>query len=83
MISSGPALSTHLSQAVNLRSPEAILWKANRSQPQLKEFIMSEQSKPELDLQIVDLGDAKELTLGIPDLAFAEEDPSVQGRRAT
>ena len=43
---------------------------------------MNEQSKPELDLQIVDLGDAKEQTLGIPDLAYAEEDPSVQGRRA-
>jgi len=32
------------------------------------------------DLQLVDLGDAKELTMGIPDIVFAEEDPTVQGR---
>lgn len=46
----------------------------------LKEFIMNEQSQTALDLQIVDLGDAKTLTMGFPDVIYAEEDLSVPGR---
>lgn len=43
---------------------------------------MNEPSKLELelDLQIVDLGDAKELTLGIPHVDLAEENQTIPGR---
>lgn len=39
---------------------------------------MNEKSHPELE--VVELGDAKELTMGIPAPVFAEEDPQVQGK---
>ena len=39
---------------------------------------MNEKSHPELE--VVELGDAKELTMGIHSPAFAEEDPQVQGK---
>ena len=41
---------------------------------------MDKQSEPDLELQIVELGDAKALTLGVPALVFAEENPLIQGR---
>jgi len=41
---------------------------------------MNEQSQTALDLQIVNLGDAKTLTMGFPDVIYAEEDLSVPGR---
>ena len=41
---------------------------------------MNEKSQPELELQVVELGDAKELTMGIPVPQFAEDNPQVQGR---
>jgi hypothetical protein len=45
-----------------------------------KEFVMNDK-QTELEQQLVDLGDAKELTLGIPAPQFAEENPLVQGKR--
>lgn len=41
---------------------------------------MNEQSKAALEPQVVDLGDAKTLTKGFPDVVYAEEDPTIQGR---
>lgn len=41
---------------------------------------MNEQTQAALELQIVDLGDAKTQTMGFPDVVYAEEDLSVQGR---
>ncbi|MBT9495433.1 MAG: lasso RiPP family leader peptide-containing protein [Paucibacter sp.] len=41
---------------------------------------MNEKSQSELEPQIVELGDAKELTKGFPDIAYAEDNPTVQGR---
>ncbi len=41
---------------------------------------MNEQTQAALDPQIVDLGDAKTLTMGFPDEIYAEEDLSVPGR---
>lgn len=46
----------------------------------LKEFIMNEQSQAALEPQVVDLGDAKALTMGFPDVIYAEEDLSIPGR---
>lgn len=46
----------------------------------LKEFVMNEQSHAALEPQVVDLGDAKEMTMGFPDVVYAEEDQSIQGR---
>lgn len=41
---------------------------------------MNEQAQSDLELQVVDLGDAKEVTMGIPAPVFAEDNPVVQGR---
>jgi len=41
---------------------------------------MNKQSPAALEPPIVDLGDAKVLTKGFPDVIYAEEDPTVQGR---
>jgi len=43
---------------------------------------MNDQSQPEqkLDLEIVDLGDAKELTMGIIDPLHNEDSPQSPGR---
>ena len=41
---------------------------------------MNEQSQAPLALQIVDLADAKTLTMGFPDVIYAEEDLSIPGR---
>ena len=38
------------------------------------------QSELELEVQVVDLGDAKEVTMGIPALVYAEDNESVPGR---
>ena len=46
----------------------------------LKEFPMNEQSKAALEPQVVDLGDAKTLTKGFPDVVYAEDNPTIQGR---
>lgn len=34
----------------------------------------------DLDLEVVELGDAKELTKGVPFPVYAEDNPQVQGR---
>jgi len=41
---------------------------------------MNDQSQAALEPPIVDLGDAKALTKGFPDVIYAEDDPTVQGR---
>jgi Family of unknown function (DUF5974) len=41
---------------------------------------MNEQSKSDLELQVVELGDAKDVTKGIPAPVFAEDNPLLQGR---
>lgn len=41
---------------------------------------MNEQSQAAPAPQIVDLGDAKTLTMGFPDVIYAEEDLSIPGR---
>jgi Family of unknown function (DUF5974) len=41
---------------------------------------MNEQSKAALEPPIVDLGDAKTMTMGFPDVIYAEEDQTVPGR---
>lgn len=41
---------------------------------------MNKQSQPAQEPQVVDLGDAKALTMGYPDTAYAEEDQTIQGR---
>lgn len=38
------------------------------------------QSELELELQVVDLGDAKELTMGIPAMVYAEDNQTLPGR---
>lgn len=46
-----------------------------------KEFTMSSKtSSPELQQALVDLGDAKALTQGIPAQVYAEDNPLVQGK---
>lgn len=42
---------------------------------------MNEKTQSEFDLQVVDLGDAKELTLGFQDVIYGEDNPDVPGRR--
>lgn len=39
---------------------------------------MNEMSQAQLETQIVELGDAKELTMGIPAEVYAEDNPLVQ-----
>lgn len=41
---------------------------------------MNEKSQAELELQVVELGDAKELTMGLPAPYFAEDNPLIIGR---
>lgn len=41
---------------------------------------MNEQAQSDLELQVVDLGDAKETTMGIPAPSFSEDNPVVPGR---
>ncbi|MEO6279847.1 rubrivinodin family lasso peptide [Roseateles sp.] len=40
----------------------------------------STQTDQELDLQVVELGDAKELTMGIPAQVYTEDNPQLQRR---
>jgi len=44
---------------------------------------MNDQSQPEqkLDLEIVDLGDAKELTMGFPAQVHLEDNPTILARK--
>lgn len=41
---------------------------------------MDKQNESDLELEVVDLGDAKALTQGVPALVFAEDNPLIQGR---
>lgn len=41
---------------------------------------MNEKTQSELELQVVELGDAKEVTMGIPAPKYAEDNLQVQGR---
>ena len=41
---------------------------------------MNEKTQSELELQVVELGDAKEVTMGIPAPKYAEDSLQVQGR---
>lgn len=43
---------------------------------------MNETSQTETELQIVELGDAKEITMGVPTPHLHEEDPSIPGQYA-
>jgi hypothetical protein len=58
-----------------LPPPEASLPKAFTTQ--LKESDMDKSTQTELDQQIVDLGDAKDLTMGIPNQVNSEDNPEV------
>jgi hypothetical protein len=65
-----------------LEAPEDKQSKGDRSPTSTKEFVMNEkpQSELELELQVVDLGDAKELTMGIPAMVYAEDNLTLPGR---
>ncbi|WP_231512324.1 rubrivinodin family lasso peptide [Paucibacter sp. KBW04] len=41
---------------------------------------MNEKSQTELELQVVVLGDAKELTMGVPAPYFAEDNPLIPAK---
>lgn len=41
---------------------------------------MNEKSQSELELQVVELGDAKELTMGDPVLNQGEDNPEIPGK---
>lgn len=43
---------------------------------------MNEMSQTEMELQIVELGDAKEVTMGVPRPNLFEDNPSIQGQFA-
>lgn len=43
----------------------------------LKELVMNDKPQAELELQIVELGDAKELTMGIPAQERSEDNPAL------
>ncbi len=43
---------------------------------------MNETSQTEMELQVVELGDAKELTMGVPKPNLHEENPSIAGQFA-
>jgi hypothetical protein len=45
-----------------------------------KEFVMNETSQSELELQVVELGDAKEVTMGPPMIHRHEDNPTVVGQ---
>lgn len=74
------------------RGPEAgfdIPWPCPRSTGQghfilnlnLVEIVMNEKDQSDLELQIIELGDAKELTMGIQAPVHAEDNPLVFGRK--
>ena len=65
-----------------METPEDKPSKGDRSPTSTKEFVMNEkpQSELEQELQVVDLGDAKELTMGIPALVCAEDNQTLPGR---
>jgi hypothetical protein len=50
--------------------------------PQLMESAMNETSQADTELQIVELGDAKEVTKGVPKPSLHEENPSIPGQFA-
>jgi hypothetical protein len=50
--------------------------------PQLKELVMNETSQTGTELQIVELGDAKEVTMGVHVPHLHEEDPLIEGQYA-
>ncbi len=41
---------------------------------------MNDKSQSELELQVVELGDAKEVTMGDHTPVFAEDNPLIQGK---
>jgi hypothetical protein len=45
-----------------------------------KEFIMNQTTQTGLELQVVELGDAKEVTMGDPVLNHGEDDPEIPGK---
>ena len=69
---------TPVSETTNLRVSGA---KSGSGQSilnlRLKEYVMNEKSQAELELQIVELGDAKELTMGIPAQEHSEDNPAL------
>jgi hypothetical protein len=64
-----------------LRLPDANPGRGS-SKPQLMELDMNETSKPEAELQIVELGDAKVVTMGVPNPALHEDNPLITGQFA-
>jgi hypothetical protein len=46
------------------------------------ELLMNETSQTEAELQIVELGDAKVVTMGVPKPNLHEENPSIPGQFA-
>lgn len=82
-----PNTQTDGSGSVDVQARATYLADASGSRPGLfsnstwKEFVMNDKPHTDLDLQVVDLGDAKELTKGIQAPQFAEENPLVQGKR--
>ena len=74
-----PHPSTPPPNPTNLQVPEAVYAEGD-PQPQLKEFAMNEKSQSELELQIVELGDAKEVTMGDPINNHGEDDLEVPGK---
>jgi hypothetical protein len=46
------------------------------------ELVMNETSQTETELQVVELGDAKEVTMGVPKPNLHEENPSIPGQYA-
>jgi hypothetical protein len=72
---------TRRPEAINLCMPEATKPKANRSFISTeKGFIMNEKLELEMDLQVVELGDAKEVTMGTPDANNSEDNPQQSER---
>ena len=67
-----------MSEAINLQVPGA---KTGPGQSALncnvKETVMNEKPQAEMELQIVELGDAKELTMGIPAQEHSEDNPAL------
>jgi hypothetical protein len=65
-------------ERTNLRLPEADPAEGGHK-PQLMELVMNETSQTETELQVVELGDAKEVTMGVPKPNLHEENPSIPG----
>lgn len=68
-----------LIERTNLRLPEADPTEGGHK-PQLMELVMNETSQTETELQVVELGDAKEVTMGVPKPNVHEENPTIQGQ---